>query len=345
MPQVEVTYDIDANGILNVSARDKDTGAEQRSPSAESSTSTRARSSAWSPTPSEPGRRRPAPRRSRRPQRARRRRLPGRTPAGRARRPGRRPREGPGRELVADARQAVKEQAPMERLRSLTGELQQVFHALGQPAGPSGAGGGPPTGPAGAGATTTTSSTPTSRCREAMSDAELDRSRATRDGHGRPAAETAGRRRDAGRRGGRATGRGRAAAGARRPRQPAQALRPRGRPASGSGAGPGGGRVAADRGQPRAGARARSGGDCDGIAEGVRAVRDQALGVLTRLGFPRFDDVGEPFDPARHEAVERQSRADAPAGHGRGGRAAGVRVRTRRSCARPRSWSPHEAAG
>jgi molecular chaperone DnaK len=29
-PQVEVTFDIDANGILNVSARDKDTGAEQR---------------------------------------------------------------------------------------------------------------------------------------------------------------------------------------------------------------------------------------------------------------------------------------------------------------------------
>src|SRR6202165_4273052 len=29
-PQVEVTFDIDANGILSVSARDKDTGAEQR---------------------------------------------------------------------------------------------------------------------------------------------------------------------------------------------------------------------------------------------------------------------------------------------------------------------------
>ena len=28
-PQIEVTYDIDANGILNVTARDKDTGAEQ----------------------------------------------------------------------------------------------------------------------------------------------------------------------------------------------------------------------------------------------------------------------------------------------------------------------------
>src|SRR5947209_265440 len=30
VPQVEVTFDIDANGILNVSARDQDTGAEQR---------------------------------------------------------------------------------------------------------------------------------------------------------------------------------------------------------------------------------------------------------------------------------------------------------------------------
>jgi molecular chaperone DnaK len=29
-PQIEVTFDIDANGILNVTARDKDTGAEQR---------------------------------------------------------------------------------------------------------------------------------------------------------------------------------------------------------------------------------------------------------------------------------------------------------------------------
>ena len=28
-PQIEVTFDVDANGILNVSARDKDTGAQQ----------------------------------------------------------------------------------------------------------------------------------------------------------------------------------------------------------------------------------------------------------------------------------------------------------------------------
>src|SRR2546430_6668261 len=30
VPQIEVTFDIDANGILNVSARDKETGVEQR---------------------------------------------------------------------------------------------------------------------------------------------------------------------------------------------------------------------------------------------------------------------------------------------------------------------------
>ena len=30
MPQVEVTFDIDANGILNVNAKDKATGREQK---------------------------------------------------------------------------------------------------------------------------------------------------------------------------------------------------------------------------------------------------------------------------------------------------------------------------
>jgi molecular chaperone GrpE len=44
-------------------------------------------------------------------------------------------------------------------------------------------------------------------------------------------------------------------------------------------------------------------GEAAGLISGVTAVRDQALGVLTRLGFPRFEDVGMPFDPARHEAV------------------------------------------
>jgi molecular chaperone DnaK len=37
-PQIEVTFDIDANGILHVSARDKDTGAEQQVTISETST-------------------------------------------------------------------------------------------------------------------------------------------------------------------------------------------------------------------------------------------------------------------------------------------------------------------
>jgi molecular chaperone DnaK len=36
-PQIEVTYDIDANGIVNVTARDRDTGAEQSITISESS--------------------------------------------------------------------------------------------------------------------------------------------------------------------------------------------------------------------------------------------------------------------------------------------------------------------
>ncbi|WP_203958728.1 Hsp70 family protein, partial [Planotetraspora mira] len=33
-------------------------------------------------------------------------------------------------QLITDARQAIKEEAPVDRLRGLAGELQQVFHAL-----------------------------------------------------------------------------------------------------------------------------------------------------------------------------------------------------------------------
>jgi molecular chaperone GrpE len=39
------------------------------------------------------------------------------------------------------------------------------------------------------------------------------------------------------------------------------------------------------------------------LAQGIAAVREHALATLARLGFPRFEDVGEPFDPSRHEAV------------------------------------------
>lgn len=50
------------------------------------------------------------------------------------------------------------------------------------------------------------------------------------------------------------------------------------------------------------------------IIDGVRGVRDQALAVLSGLGFPRRDDVGTTFDPARHEAVAATPTHAVPAG-------------------------------
>ena len=50
------------------------------------------------------------------------------------------------------------------------------------------------------------------------------------------------------------------------------------------------------------------------IVPGVAAVRDQALSTLARLGFTRVDQVGVPFDPARHEATELVDAAGVPPG-------------------------------
>jgi molecular chaperone GrpE len=52
----------------------------------------------------------------------------------------------------------------------------------------------------------------------------------------------------------------------------------------------------------------------DAIVEGIRSVRDQALAVLAGLGFPRRDDIGAKFDPARHDAVAVQPDPDTEAG-------------------------------
>jgi molecular chaperone GrpE len=46
-----------------------------------------------------------------------------------------------------------------------------------------------------------------------------------------------------------------------------------------------------------------AGADPSAIIEGVRAVRDQAIAVLARLGYELQDEAGVPFDPARHEVV------------------------------------------
>jgi molecular chaperone GrpE len=52
-----------------------------------------------------------------------------------------------------------------------------------------------------------------------------------------------------------------------------------------------------------------TGDDEDGaVVRGLRAVRDQAVDVLARLGYTRHQEVGVPFDPTRHEAVATVSR-------------------------------------
>ena len=67
--------------------------------------------------------------------------------------------------------------------------------------------------------------------------------------------------------------------------------------------------------------------DPSSVIEGVRVVHDRALESLERLGYPRFDDLGRPFDPTRDEAVERR-RLGARQRHG-GGRGS-TRIRHRR---------------
>jgi molecular chaperone GrpE len=54
--------------------------------------------------------------------------------------------------------------------------------------------------------------------------------------------------------------------------------------------------------------------DPEVIIEGVRSVRDQALRILADLGYPRREDVGTSFDPARHDAIAVRSDPGVAAG-------------------------------
>src|SRR5215469_7444751 len=143
VPQVEVTFDIDANGILNVSARDKDTGTEQRITISESSNLDQAEVERMI---ADAERHRDEDLRVRELTDARNaldtaayqveRLLAERGDSVAVHEKAR------AENLVADARQALKEDAPLTRLRELTGELQQVYHGLGAAPGPQGDGGG-----------------------------------------------------------------------------------------------------------------------------------------------------------------------------------------------------------
>jgi molecular chaperone DnaK len=130
-PQIEVTFDIDANGILNVTARDKDTGAEQQVTISESTN--------LDPTEAE----RMVRDAEEHAQEDRRRReeidarneldalahraeqllqdLQDRIPLNEKAR---------AEQLIADARAAIQEQAGLDRVRPLAADLQQIIHGL-----------------------------------------------------------------------------------------------------------------------------------------------------------------------------------------------------------------------
>ncbi|MFD8919367.1 molecular chaperone DnaK [Streptomyces sp. NPDC088147] len=148
-PQVEVTFDIDANGILHVTARDKDTGKEQGITLSEGSNLDR----------SEVERMISEAERNRGEDQALRQAVDARNELDAIayqveRRLGELGENAPEHEraraqlLVSDARQAVKGEETLDRVRSLTSELQQVHQALSaRPAGPAGSSGSGPGGP------------------------------------------------------------------------------------------------------------------------------------------------------------------------------------------------------
>jgi molecular chaperone DnaK len=139
VPQVEVTFDLDANGILNVSARDKDTGTEQRITISESSNLDKSEVERMI---SDAEQHRDEDRRLRELTDARNQLDTAVYQVERilAERGDTLPVHEKARaeNLVSDVRQALKEDTPLERMRVLTDELQQVYMILGAP----------PTGPA-----------------------------------------------------------------------------------------------------------------------------------------------------------------------------------------------------
>jgi molecular chaperone DnaK len=132
-PQIDVVFDVDANGILNVTARDKDTGAEQGITISES---TNLDTDEVERMVQEAEQNRSSDQQLREEVDARnaldsiayqvQRRLDELGDAAPSHERAR------AEMLVADARQAVADQAPMDRVRELTSELQQVLAGLSQ---------------------------------------------------------------------------------------------------------------------------------------------------------------------------------------------------------------------
>ena len=131
MPQIEVTFDTDANGILSVSAKDKDTGTEQK---VEITESTNLMSEDIDRMISEAETHATEDKKRREEIDARNEldavayqvdqmvtQLGENLPMHEKAR---------AEQLVTDARNAVEEQVPLDRARSLSADLQQVLHSL-----------------------------------------------------------------------------------------------------------------------------------------------------------------------------------------------------------------------
>jgi molecular chaperone DnaK len=130
-PQIEVTFDIDANGILNVSAKDKDTGKEQTitisgSTSLEQSEIDRMIRDAHTHAAEDKSRRETVDLRNHVDSLAYRvermlNEMGDRVPLHEKAR---------AEQMVAEARAAIKDAAPMNRLRTLASDLEQLVHSL-----------------------------------------------------------------------------------------------------------------------------------------------------------------------------------------------------------------------
>lgn len=135
-PHIEVTFDIDANGILNVSARDKDTGTEQRISISESSNLDQAEVERMV-RDAEQHREEDLRLRELTDARNELDTLAHRVESLLADRGESLPVHEKARadNMVADARQALKQDTPIERVRILNAELAQLFQSLSaQPA-------------------------------------------------------------------------------------------------------------------------------------------------------------------------------------------------------------------
>ncbi len=150
VPQIEVTFDTDANGILSVSARDKETGAEQKVEIQESANLLKDDidkmvADAETHAAEDKRRREEIDARNELDSLAYQAdqlvgRLQDRLPVHEKAR---------AESLVVDARKAVEEQAGLDRVRSLSGDLQQVIHSLPAAAAAAGADAGTTAGGAG----------------------------------------------------------------------------------------------------------------------------------------------------------------------------------------------------